>query len=206
MNNSDLKNLLEAYSKINQSQRLLQEDDTEIKEPKETKSALLTVRLPYGVKEDLERVAKERGVKMTPVVESYFVAAKAMDKIKSVFPALYDKFMQAQSPEEIKVILEQLVSREIRLESTIQEGFIDAAKSILSHVFDKIKQFGKTTGDVLGFLSEIIFIYMKKGHNAPNSEQEEDDNWEQELAQARKSYIPKHYRTEDNRDEHDPSL
>jgi len=208
MNKSDFRNLEEAYSKVNNNQRLIEENDTETKQ-KEAKSALLTVRLPWGVKEDLERIASERGVKMTPVVEGYFVAAKAMEKLKVVYPELHEKIMSAQSPDDIKVILEQLVRREIKLESTIEEGIISAAKKVLAHLFDAVKKLGKSIHEAIVTMSEILFVYVKKGQNPPEEmeeEEDEDDDWEDRMREARKSYVPSQYRGEDSRDEHDSSL
>ena len=151
--------------------KFLKENEEQV--AKAPKSALLTIRLPYGVKEDLERVASERGVKMTPVVESYFMAAKVMEKLKVAFPELHAKIMGAQSPDDIKVILEQLVRNEIKLESTIQEGIMSAAKKILAHLFDAVKKLGKSIHEAIVTMSEILFVYVKKGQNPPEEMEDE---------------------------------
>lgn len=128
MNKSDFKNLEEAYSKINESQRLIEENDS-----KEVKSALLTVRLPHEVKEDLQRVADTRKVKMTTVVETYFTAGRAMENLKVSYPKLYESIISANSPEQIAQILQSLVSGQMSLESyMVEENILQTIKHKLA--------------------------------------------------------------------------
>ena len=151
--------------------QILNENDQEVKAPK---GALLTIRLPFEVKEDLERVAAERKTKMTPVVEGYIVAAKAMDKLKVKFPKLYDAILNAGSPEAIEQILQSLVSRELPLESVVNENFLqrlkeklsDAATSAKSVLLSLSKFLGglignQTTEGGLSFLSDLLYVYAK---------------------------------------------
>ena len=153
--------------------KFLKENEEQI--VKAPKSALLTIRLPFEVKEDLERVAAERKTKMTPVVEGYIVAAKAMDKLKIKFPKLYDAILNAGSPEAIEQILQSLVSRELPLESAmVEENFLqrlkdklsDAASSAKSVLLSLSKFLGglignQTTEGGLSFLSDLLYVYAK---------------------------------------------
>jgi len=143
-----------------------------ILEDNETKGALLTVRLPQTVKDDLQQVAIETKKSMARVVEVYFVGGKAMEKIKEKFPKLYDRLVAAQSPEEIQQILESLVSHQLSLESdttstdeeetedtdteedeeTVEEGMLGSIK-------DKLVSFISKVG--IPVLSKVLFVYNK---------------------------------------------
>jgi hypothetical protein len=147
--------------------KLLSENETE------NKNALLTVRLPFDVKDDLQRIATERKVKMTTVVETYFVAGRAMEKMKIKFPILHEKIVNAQSPEEIEQILQSLISKEVSLESTmVEEGFLQVLKDKLSDATTSVKSvlmsLSKFLGSLVGsptpaggipLLSDILFAY-----------------------------------------------
>lgn len=148
--------------------------ENEEQETKQAKGALLTVRLPFAVKDDLEKVAKERGLKMTPVVEGYFVAAKAMERIQVKLPRLHDAILNASSPEEIEQILQRLISKEMPLESVVEENFLQTLKDRLTSATINVKSalsslskfFAKLMGEHtteagLPLLSDLLFVYAK---------------------------------------------
>ena len=135
-------------------EKILKENEEQV--VKAPKGALLTIRLPFEVKEDLERVAAERKTKMTPVVEGYIVAAKAMDKLKVKFPKLYDAILNAGSPEAIEQILQSLVSRELPLESVVNENFLQRLKEKLSDAATSAKSVLLSLSKFLGGLIGVV--------------------------------------------------
>jgi hypothetical protein len=146
-----------------------------ILEDSETKGALLTVRLPQTVKDDLQQVAIETKKSMARVVEVYFVGGKAMEKIKEKFPKLHDRLVAAQSPEEIQQILESLVSHQLSLESdttstdeeetedtdtdTEEEDEETVEEGMLGGIKDKLVSFISKVG--IPMLSKVLFVYNK---------------------------------------------
>jgi len=142
---------------------------------KKFKIALLTTRLPYEVKEDIERISKERDISMTAVVEGYRTVALAMERLAKNSTNIYEEIKNAKSPQEIERILHGLIPDELPMESTmVEENFLEMLKNKISSASINIKTVFKFLAKFLGgftesksskegvsVLSDLLYVYAK---------------------------------------------